>query len=235
MPRQTVTVTEPDGSKSSYEHRSREVLKRAVALNGALRGKALASYVLAKARDGYQVVFTLAEVDPQFADEPIIVADKQNGKPLAERAGPLRLEVGNDKAGRPVCPDARIAGIRALAKIGFGLFPDLVDRVLSRCRRRPPIISVSGIPAPGGIMTDHGEVYALGSSMVTSRSMWPKSMRRNPRRSALHRCGDGRCPSSHRLVVEPGRIHHEPCLPPTCQSNTRTKPDSDPNYAADHR
>ena len=77
-----------------------EILKRAGApIEKELRGKALASYVLAQARDGYQVVFTLAEVAPDFANEPIVVADRRDGKPLPEPQGPLRLVCPNDKAG----------------------------------------------------------------------------------------------------------------------------------------
>ena len=68
-------------------------------MDKALRGKALASYILATASDGYQVVFTIAEVAQEFANEPILVADKRDGKPLFQYQGPLRLVCPNDKAG----------------------------------------------------------------------------------------------------------------------------------------
>jgi len=101
MPRVTVSVADQDGTKIEYEGVPlREILKRAGApMEKELRGKALASYVLAKAHDGYQVVFTLAEVAPEFANEPILVADKRDGKPLFGYQGPLRLVCPNDKAG----------------------------------------------------------------------------------------------------------------------------------------
>jgi DMSO/TMAO reductase YedYZ molybdopterin-dependent catalytic subunit len=101
MPREKVSVTEQDGAKVEYEGVSlREVLKRAGApVGNQLRGKALASYILAKAQDGYQVVFSLAEVDEAFANEQILVADKRDGKPLFEYQGPFRLVCPNDKAG----------------------------------------------------------------------------------------------------------------------------------------
>jgi DMSO/TMAO reductase YedYZ molybdopterin-dependent catalytic subunit len=101
MPRQTVTIPDQDGTKVEYEGVPlREILKRAGApMEKELRGKALASYVLAKAHDGYQVVFTLAEVAPEFANEPILVADKRDGKPLFGYQGPFRLVCPNDKAG----------------------------------------------------------------------------------------------------------------------------------------
>jgi DMSO/TMAO reductase YedYZ molybdopterin-dependent catalytic subunit len=101
MPRQTVSVRQEDGTQVRYEGVPlREVLARAGApLGKQLRGKALASYVLAKARDGYQVVFGLAEVDASFANETILVADKRDGEPLSGDQGPLRLVCAGDKAG----------------------------------------------------------------------------------------------------------------------------------------
>ena len=101
MPRETVSIPDQDGTKVAYEGvLLREVLRRAGApIDKELRGKALASYVIAKAHDGYQVVFTLAEVAPEFANEPILVADKRDGKALFGYQGPFRLVCPNDKAG----------------------------------------------------------------------------------------------------------------------------------------
>lgn len=101
MPRETVSVSEEDGSKVQYEGVPlREILKKAGApLGGQLRGKALASYVLAKAQDGYQVVFAMGELDAAFANEQILVVDKRDGKPLFEYQGPFRIICPNDKAG----------------------------------------------------------------------------------------------------------------------------------------
>jgi len=101
MPRETVFVKEEDGNAVQYEGVPlREVLARAGAPFGKeLRGKALATYVLAKAHDGYQVLFGLAELDASFANETILVADKRDGKPLFGYQGPFRLVCPNDKAG----------------------------------------------------------------------------------------------------------------------------------------
>src|ERR1700683_4565904 len=53
-----------------------EILKRAGApLGGDLRGKALASYIVADAKDGYEVVFSLAEIDPGFTSQQFLLAD----------------------------------------------------------------------------------------------------------------------------------------------------------------
>jgi DMSO/TMAO reductase YedYZ molybdopterin-dependent catalytic subunit len=97
MPRASVR-TVSNGMETAYEgvwlH---EVLKRAgVPQGNELRGKALASYVLAEAQDGYQVVFSLAELDPSFMDNQILLADTANGKPLF---GAHCLVVPKDKPG----------------------------------------------------------------------------------------------------------------------------------------
>jgi DMSO/TMAO reductase YedYZ molybdopterin-dependent catalytic subunit len=101
MPREKASIPEQDGTEIEYEGVPlREVLKRAGApLGGQLRGKALASYVVAKAHDGYQVVFTLGEIDAQFGNQQIIVADKRDGKSLFGYQGPFRLVCPHDKAG----------------------------------------------------------------------------------------------------------------------------------------
>lgn len=101
LPRDTASVPAPDGGKIVYEGVPLFAILRKAGTpsGGKLRGKALATYVLAKARDGYQVAFTLGELDPQFGDEPVLVADKRDGKPLPEKQGPLRLVCPNDKEG----------------------------------------------------------------------------------------------------------------------------------------
>jgi DMSO/TMAO reductase YedYZ molybdopterin-dependent catalytic subunit len=100
MPRASVR-TANNGMETVYEgvwlH---EVLKRAGVPQGSeLRGKALASYLLAQAQDGYQVVFSLGELDPAFIDNEILLADTANGKPLFGAQGRFRLVVPKDKAG----------------------------------------------------------------------------------------------------------------------------------------
>jgi hypothetical protein len=96
-PRVTATVDE-DGRSVVYEGVAlAEILERAGApLGAALRGNNLASYVLATARDGYQVVFSLAEIDPAFTKNGVIVADTADGKPLFDYQGPLRIVAPRD-------------------------------------------------------------------------------------------------------------------------------------------
>jgi DMSO/TMAO reductase YedYZ molybdopterin-dependent catalytic subunit len=101
MPREKVIIPDQDGTKVEYEGVAlREILKRAGLPSGnQLRGNALTTYILGRAHDGYQVVFTLAEVDAAFANEKIVVADQRDGKPLFEYQGPFRLVCPDDKAG----------------------------------------------------------------------------------------------------------------------------------------
>ena len=101
MPRQSVKVPNPNGGDYTYEGVSLfEVLKKAGAPGAnTLRGAALANYVLAKASDGYQVTFTLGEIDPSFGNTMILIADKRDGAPLPGNQGSLRLIVPNDHEG----------------------------------------------------------------------------------------------------------------------------------------
>jgi DMSO/TMAO reductase YedYZ molybdopterin-dependent catalytic subunit len=100
MPRASVR-TSNNGIETVYEgvwlH---DVLKMAGVPQGSeLRGKALAGYVLAEAQDGYQVLFSLGELDPSIIDNEILLADTANGKPLFGAQGRFRLVVPKDKPG----------------------------------------------------------------------------------------------------------------------------------------
>jgi len=100
MPRASVKTTS-NGLETTYEgvwlH---EILKRAgVPLGGELRGKALTSYLVVEAKDGYQVLFSLAEIDPAFTENQVLVADKADGKSLMGSQGPFRLVAVKDKPG----------------------------------------------------------------------------------------------------------------------------------------
>ena len=100
MPRASVKTTN-NGIETVYQgvwlH---EVLKLAGVPQGeALRGKALTSYVLAEAQDGYQVLFSLGELDPAFIDNEFLLADTVNGRPLFGAQGRFRLVAPKDKQG----------------------------------------------------------------------------------------------------------------------------------------
>jgi hypothetical protein len=62
-------------------------------LADSLRGRSLATYVVAEASDGYRVLFSIAELDSKFTDRVVILADKKDGQPLPAGEGPYRLIV----------------------------------------------------------------------------------------------------------------------------------------------
>jgi DMSO/TMAO reductase YedYZ molybdopterin-dependent catalytic subunit len=101
MPRESAAVDDPDGGKTTYEGVPlQEILKKAgIPFGRQMRGKDLAGYVLAEAKDGYAVVFSLGELDPDLGGARVLVADKRDGKPLFEYQGPVRLVLPADKAG----------------------------------------------------------------------------------------------------------------------------------------
>lgn len=51
------------------------------------------AYVLVEAADGYQVVFSLPEVFPELEGRDVLLADRENGRPLDAKAGPYRIVV----------------------------------------------------------------------------------------------------------------------------------------------
>ncbi|QNF34458.1 molybdopterin-dependent oxidoreductase [Adhaeribacter swui] len=74
------------------------ILKKAgVTLGAELKGKNLKKYVLLKAPDGYQVVFSLAEIDPAFSNKKIILATRINGELLGTGQGPFQIIVEGEK------------------------------------------------------------------------------------------------------------------------------------------
>jgi hypothetical protein len=98
LPRHTAVLNN-HGKQVKYEGALlHDVLARGgIDFGKELRGKQLSSYVAASARDGYEVVFALADFDPTIVDSDIIVADKREGQPLQANEGPLRIIVPHDK------------------------------------------------------------------------------------------------------------------------------------------
>ena len=75
-----------------------DILKKAGAtMEDALKGKNLTKYLLVEASDNYQVVFALAELDKNYTDRLIILADTVDGKPLPAGEGPFRIIVQDEK------------------------------------------------------------------------------------------------------------------------------------------
>ncbi len=61
-----------------------------------LRGPELNRIVLVTAQDGYQVAFSLAELDASFRKQNIILADQVDGGPLSEFEGKRMIVSGDD-------------------------------------------------------------------------------------------------------------------------------------------
>jgi hypothetical protein len=99
LPRQTVSLTAEDGKPAKYEGVAlRDVLTKAGLPAGhAIRGDAMRDVVVVGATDGYRVAFGLAELDPDFSDHIVLIADTQDGAPLSAREGPYQLIVPGDK------------------------------------------------------------------------------------------------------------------------------------------
>lgn len=75
-----------------------EVFEKAGVTTGSkLRGENLAKYVLVKAADGYEVIYSLPEIDPEFTDQVIMLATEKDGQPLPNGEGPFRIITPNDK------------------------------------------------------------------------------------------------------------------------------------------
>src|SRR5260221_7954554 len=58
----------------------------------------LSLYIVATGSDGYQAIIAEAEIDPNFGNQPILVAYAQDGKPITD-GGPIRLVVPGDSHG----------------------------------------------------------------------------------------------------------------------------------------
>nr|WP_294791667.1 molybdopterin-dependent oxidoreductase [uncultured Mucilaginibacter sp.] len=95
----SVTYKDKAGKDHSYSGvLLADILQKAGVTSGAaLRGLNLTKYVLAEAIDGYKVVFALVELDKEFTDKQIILADKVDGNALPATEGPFRIIVPDDK------------------------------------------------------------------------------------------------------------------------------------------
>lgn len=99
LPHQTVLATEHSGEKAEFTGVPLyQILKAAgVPFGEQMRGSAMSIYVVVSATDGYQAVYALPELDPLATDDPVILADQKNGKPLDATAGPLRMILAKEK------------------------------------------------------------------------------------------------------------------------------------------
>jgi arsenic resistance protein ArsH len=99
MPRTNDSAKDKQGVMHHYSGVAiADILNKAGVTTGKqLRGKNMAKYLLVSCADGYQVVFSLAELDSSITDRVVILADREEGKPLAAGAGPFKLIVPGEK------------------------------------------------------------------------------------------------------------------------------------------
>jgi hypothetical protein len=99
MKRVEATVREGDGPAQTYSGVAlSDILGLAgVTLGKQLRGENMSKYLLVKSGDGYEVLFSLPELDSSFSDKTIFLADQLNGKPLPAGKGPFRIVVPGER------------------------------------------------------------------------------------------------------------------------------------------
>ncbi len=89
LPHVTLTVTIEGKSVSYAGVPLSRLLERVGAPTAkALHGPALRDVVLVTGRDGYAAALALAETDPGFRKEQVLLADRADGQPLGETTGP---------------------------------------------------------------------------------------------------------------------------------------------------
>ncbi|WP_214073599.1 molybdopterin-dependent oxidoreductase [Mucilaginibacter sp. dw_454] len=90
-----------------------DILKQAgVAMEDQLKGKNLTKCVLVDAADNYEVAFALAELDKNYTDRLIILADTVDGKPLPTGEGPFRIIVQDEK--KPARCVRQVTGLKVV-------------------------------------------------------------------------------------------------------------------------
>jgi len=99
LPRKSVSTKGHDDQMHQYDGVpiGAVLAKAGVPQGSALRGKSMALTVVAEGSDGYRAVFSLAELDEDFAGETVLIVDSVDGQPLGADQGPLRLMIPGDK------------------------------------------------------------------------------------------------------------------------------------------
>lgn len=113
MPQTTVTVyNEHTKANEIYTGVPLIDLLTKLGVPATPHGKELRLYLVAVGSDDYEAVYAVAEVNPSLHDATVIVADTENGKPLASD-GPLKLIDSREK--RPARWVRNLAAVRVLS------------------------------------------------------------------------------------------------------------------------
>lgn len=99
LPRRQIKAKDHDGRDATFSGVDlAAVLKLAgVKFGKETKGANLSSYLTVEAADKYRVVFAMTELDADFTDKIILLADARDGKPLSKEEGNLRLVVPDEK------------------------------------------------------------------------------------------------------------------------------------------
>lgn len=97
LPHVTVTVhNEHTKADETYSGVPVIALLTPLGVSDKPRGKQLRLYVVAAGSDGYEAVYSIGEVTPDVHDGTVMVADTEDGKPIAAD-GPLKLVATGEK------------------------------------------------------------------------------------------------------------------------------------------
>jgi hypothetical protein len=98
MPRKAVEGPHHEGVMTTYEGVTlRDLLVRAGAIDAERVGSGdLVRWVRVEAANGYRVIYSVAELEPDFRPVVPILADRQNGVPLAAGIGPLQVVMADE-------------------------------------------------------------------------------------------------------------------------------------------
>lgn len=110
------------GRKHAYEGPLLiDVLAKVGAPTGKdLHGVEMSNAIIVKGADGYQVAFGLAEADPNTRPNRMILADREDGKPMDAKEGPFKLVVEGDL--RPA-RSAKMVSVIEVINLGGGVVP----------------------------------------------------------------------------------------------------------------
>lgn len=112
LPHKTVTVhNEHTKADETYSGVQLIDLLTPLGVHAQPRGKDFKLYVVAEGSDLYEVVYSIGEITPDVHDAIVMVADTEDGKPLADD-GPLKIVATGEK--RPARWVRNLVAIRVM-------------------------------------------------------------------------------------------------------------------------
>ena len=99
LPSRTIHATPEHRSAADYKCTTvGEILTGSgLQMGKNIRGKRLGDYLRVRAADGYDVVFALPEIDPEFTDRLVLLCYLKDGAALPVDEGPLRIVIPEEK------------------------------------------------------------------------------------------------------------------------------------------